>query len=253
MYGGHANVWGLEDWIDFRGSDSEKVQQLVADAQRRGSLFSINHPDSPIPWLHPAVRGYEAVEVWNAPWRWFNEPALLRWTGHLDRGERMVGVGGSDSHCVPPAKMTQPNGPGEPCTWVYVEGPLTQRAVLEAVERGHVFISEDPTGPYIEMRADADGDGVFEALPGDVLAVPADALVRFRIKYRGPDGKHLRFFGKRGLVHEVTAPTEEHDFELELRAEGDDYVRVEVRGFRGSPERGEVVHALTNPIYWGNW
>lgn len=253
MYGGHANVWGLEDWIDFRGSDSEKVQQLVTDAQRRGSLFSINHPDSPIPWLHPAVRGYEAIEVWNAPWRWFNEPALLRWTAHLDSGERMVAVGGSDSHCVPPAKMTQPNGPGEPCTWVYVEGPLTQRAVLDAVASGHVFISEEPTGPYIDMRADADGDGVFEALPGDALAVAPDALVRYRIKYRGPDGKHLRFFGKRGLVHEVTAPAEEHDFEFELRAEGDDYVRCEVRGFRGSPERGEVVHALTNPIYWGAW
>lgn len=253
MYGGHANVWGLEDWIDFRGSDSDRVRALVEDAQRRGSLFSINHPDSPIPWLHPAVRGYEAIEVWNAPWRWFNEPALLRWTAHLDAGERMVAVGGSDSHCVPPAKMTQPNGPGEPCTWVYVEGPLSQRGVLDAVARGHVFISEAPTGPYIDLRADADGDGVFEALPGDVLRAAPGALVRYRIRYRGPDGKHIRFFGKRGLVHEVTAPTEEHDFELELRAEGDDYVRAEVRGFRGSPDRGEVVHALTNPIYWGTW
>ena len=34
MYGGHANVWGLDDWIDFRGSDSERVQQLVEDANR---------------------------------------------------------------------------------------------------------------------------------------------------------------------------------------------------------------------------
>ncbi|HEY8172184.1 MAG TPA: CehA/McbA family metallohydrolase, partial [Dehalococcoidia bacterium] len=173
MYGGHANVWGLEDWIDFRGSDSDKVRALVEEANRRGSMFSINHPDSPIPWLHDSVRSYQAVEVWNAPWRWFNEPALVRWEDHLQRGERLVAVGGSDSHCVPPAKMTQPNGPGEPCTWVYLEGALTQRAVLEAVERGHVFISEAPNGPFIEMRADTDGSGAFETLPGDRIDEPS--------------------------------------------------------------------------------
>jgi len=252
MYGGHANVWGLEGWIDFRGSDAERVQRLVEDANRRGSMFSINHPDSPIPWLHPEVRGYQAVEVWNAPWRWFNEPALQRWEEHLRRGERMVAVGGSDSHCVPPAKMTQPNGPGEPCTWVYVEGPLTERAVLEAVAAGHVFISEAPTGPFVELRA-AGNDGVFTTLPGDRIDAPADRGVRFRLSYRGPEEKHIRLVGREGLVREITVATEEHDDEFELRLEGDGYLRAEVRGFRGRPERGEVVHALTNPIYWGNW
>jgi hypothetical protein len=253
MYGGHANVWGLDDWIDFRGTDSDKVRALLDDANKRGSMFSINHPDSPIPWLHPAVRGYQAIEVWNAPWRWYNEPALLRWVSHLDAGERMIAVGGSDSHCVPPARMTQPNGPGEPCTWVYVDGALTQQAVLDAVSRGHVFVSEAPTGPFIELRADPDGDGVFEALPGDVIAAKDGSLLKFHVIYRGPDGKHLRFFSKRGLVHEITPDVEDYDGEFELRIEGDDYVRCEVRGYRGRPDRGEVVHALTNPIYLGNW
>jgi hypothetical protein len=253
MYGGHANVWGLGGWIDFRGSDDERVARLVEDVNRRGSMFSINHPDSPIPWLHPGVRSYQAIEVWNAPWRWFNEPALLRWEQHLKEGQRMVAVGGSDSHCVPPANMTQPNGPGEPCTWVHVEGPLMQEAVLEAVALGHVFISEAPAGPFIELRADADGDGVFEALPGDRIEAPADRRVRFHVRYRGQEGKHIRFFGRDGLVRELTAVTEDHDSEFELGLEADGYLRVEVRGFRGRPERGEVVHAMTNPIYWGRW
>ena len=253
MYGGHANVWGLDGWIDFRGTNDDLVRRLIEDANRRGSMFSINHPDSPIPWLHPDVQSYQAVEVWNAPWRWFNEPALERWEAHLRAGRRMVAVGGSDSHCVPPAKMTQPNGPGEPCTWVYVEGALTERAVLDAVAKGHVFISEGPTGPFIELRADANGDGVFETLPGDVIASPPAGEVTFRASYRGPDGKHIRFFGREGLVREITPDTEEHDAEFTLRLEGDGYLRAEVRGFRGRPDRGEVAHALTNPIYWGRW
>jgi hypothetical protein len=250
MYGGHANVWGIDGWIDFRGNDDDRVRALIKDANRRGSMFSINHPDSPIPWEHGAVTGYQAIEVWNAPWRWFNEPALLRWEHHLQRGERMVAVGGSDSHCVPPARMTQPNGPGEPCTWVYIDGELTQRAVLDGVERGHVFISEGPTGPYIELRADA-GDG--PALPGDLLGVKEGAPLRFRLRYRGPDGKRIRIFGRERLLREFTADSEDYDTEFELPAEGDGYARVEVRGYRGRPERGEVVHAMTNPIYWGSW
>lgn len=251
MYGGHANVWGLDDWIDFRGTDAERVQRLVEQANARGSMFSINHPDSPIPWLHPQVRGYQAVEVWNAPWRWFNEPALERWAGHLRRGERMVAVGGSDSHCVPPAKMTQPNGPGEPCTWAYVEGALTQAAVLDAVSRGRVFISEAPNGPFLELRAERAGEG--DALTGDLVPLPEDGQLRLRVRYRGPDGKHIRLFGREGFVAEFTAESEDEDRLLEIAAEGDGFVRAEVRGFRGRPERGEVVHALTNPIFWGSW
>ncbi|MBI5287600.1 MAG: PHP domain-containing protein [Chloroflexi bacterium] len=253
MYTGHANVWGLDGWIDFRGTDAERVQRLIEHANQRGSMFSINHPDSPIPWKHNSVHGYQAVEVWNAPWRYYNEPALIRWQYQLNSGKRMVAVGGSDSHCVPPAPMTQPNGPGEPCTWVWVEGPLTQKAVLDAVAAGRVFISEAPNGPMLDLRADADGDGVFELLPGDVFQPERGQKVRFHVKYRGPDGKHLRFFNRRGLERDIIAESEDFDDEFEMRCDGDEYLRVECRGFRGRPDRGEVVHALTNPIYWGRW
>jgi hypothetical protein len=253
MYAGHANVWGLDGWIDFRGTDAERVQRLIEHANQRGSMFSINHPDSPIPWVHNSVHGYQAVEVWNAPWRYYNEPALIRWQYHLNGGHRMVAVGGSDSHCVPPAEMTQPNCPGEPCTWVWVEGPLTQQAVLDAVAAGRVFISEAPNGPMLDLRADADGDGVFELMPGDLFHPQRGQKVRFHVKYRGSDGKHLRFFTRKGLERDIIAETEDFNDEFELRCAGDDYLRVECRGFRGRPDRGEVVHALTNPIYWGRW
>jgi len=250
MYGGHANVWGLDGWIDFRGSDDDRVSALIQEARARGSMFSVNHPDSPIPWLHERVQGYGALEVWNAPWRWYNEPALLRWEGHLIRGERIVAVGGSDSHCIPPAPMTQPNLPGEPCTWVFVRGPLTQDAVLRAVERGNVFISETSQGPYLDMRVHV-GDA--EALPGDVIDVPEGTLLDVRVRYHGPDGKKLRFFGREGLYIEFVADRESYETQFTLRAEGNNYVRCEARGYRGRPDRGEVVHALTNPVYWGKW
>jgi hypothetical protein len=54
-------------------------------------------------------------------------------------------------------------------------------------------------------------------------------------------------------VKELTPDVEEFDDEFAWRLEGDDYLRIEVRGYRGRPDRGEVVHAMTNPIYWGRW
>jgi hypothetical protein len=254
MFGGHANVWALDGWVDFRIESKSDVETLIDHARVRGSIFSVCHPDSPTPWKHDDVVGYQAMEVWNSPWRFYNEPALVRWQYHLNRGLRIIALGGSDSHCVPPAPMHQPNLPGEPCTWVYVEGPLTQRSVLDAVEAGHVFISEDPRGPFVEPRADAAGDGTFQTLPGDVIERPVGGEgVRFRLRYRGPDGKHLLLLNTKGIVRDIVAPTEEFDEEFELPCVGRDYLRVEVRGYRGRPDRGDVVHALTNPIYWGRW
>ena len=42
-------------------------------------------------------------------------------------------------------------------------------------------------------------------------------------------------------------PEATNSFSLELS--GRSYVRAELRGFRGRPERGEVVWAMTNPIW----
>jgi hypothetical protein len=51
------------------------------------------------------------------------------------------------------------------------------------------------------------------------------------------------------VIEEVVAATEEVTRDLSLVVDGPGYLRAEVRGTRGRPERGEVVHAMTNPLY----
>ena len=41
----------------------------------------------------------------------------------------------------------------------------------------------------------------------------------------------------------------EETYEFTLDVSEHRYVRADLRGFRGSPERGEVVWAMTNPIW----
>ena len=161
----------------------------------------------------------------------------------------IVGVGGSDTHSIPPAHEAQPWGLGEPCTWVFADEPLDEETVLAAIERGHVFISEDPSGPFLELTADADGQGCFEAMMGDVVYVAPGSVVSLRLRYRGPQGKKLRLLNGRKTRHEVEALHEEVTHEFTLRAETPTWIRAEVRGPNAHPEWGEPMHALTNPIY----
>jgi hypothetical protein len=248
-YGGHGNVWGLHEWLDFRCHDDDALRRVIEYARAKGVLFSINHPKSiGPPWESPAVRA-PCMEVWQAVWRWYNWESLDAWETALAEGERVVGVGGSDCHSVPPARPTHPHGPGEPTTWVYVIGPLSEKAVLEAIGRGHVFISEDPGGPFLTLSADIDGDGRFEHMMGDTLEVPEGSRVTIRVQYRGLAGKRLRLLRGREVMEEAALETEEVTRDLPLVVSEPGYLRAEVKGFRGRPERGEVVHAMTNPLY----
>jgi hypothetical protein len=126
---------------------------------------------------------------------------------------------------------------------------MSEAALLEAIGKGHVFISEDPTGPTLTLWADADGDGRFEHMMGDTLDVPEGSRVTVRVQYRGFAGKKVRLLRGREVIEEVVADTEEVTRDVPLVVSEPGYLRAEVKGFRGRPERGEVVHAMTNPLY----
>ncbi len=245
---GHANVWGAGCWVDFRCTDDAALQRAVDFAHARGGLFSPNHPkpSAGYPWGFPGITGYRVVEAWQGAWRYFNTESVEFWEERLRAGERVTAVGGSDCHSLPPAVQAQPWTLGDPCTWVHVEGPLDEMGVLDAVRAGHVFVSENPGGPFLELTATSGGRTY---LMGDAVHGPAGTPVRFRLRYRGPAGKKLRLLRNGELWQQVVAESEETALEFESRIEEPGYLRAKVTGYRGRPERGEVVHAMTNPIY----
>ena len=245
---GHANIWGVGCWVDFRCTDDAAMQRVLEHVHAQGGLFSPNHPKRSAgnPWEFAGVRGYRVVEAWQGAWRFHNTESLAFWEQRLGQGERVVAVGGSDCHAIAPAVQLHPWTLGNPCTWVHVRGPLDEAGVLDAVRAGHVFVSEDPAGPFLELTASCQGRTY---LMGDVVEAPPGATVRFRLHYRGPAEKKLRLLRGDELWQQVVADGEETTLEFEASLEEPGYVRAEVTGFRGRPERGEVVHALTNPIY----
>jgi hypothetical protein len=263
-YWGHANTWGLREWIDFRCGDAESMGAVQRFVRERGGLISVNHPKcvGP-PWLLAGWEGYTSMEVWQAPWRFYNWESLERWDERLRAGERIVAVGGSDVHSIAPKPPRHPHGLGNPTTWVYSEDGASEEGILDGIRRGRAFITDDPRGAQLVLTADPStapakaaalrtgSDGEFSVMMGDTIEAKDGRPVRFRVWTNGGMDRKLWIIGD-GLPLDVIAldrPEVTHEFSLDVT--GLSYVRAELRGYRGRPERGEVVWAMTNPIWVG--
>jgi hypothetical protein len=284
-YWGHANTWGLREWIDFRCADEDSLRKVRDYVLKKGALMSINHPKcvGP-PWLFEGWEGYPAMEVWQAPWRFYNWESLERWDALLRAGERVVAVGGSDAHYVPPAEPRHPHSLAEPTTWVWVDGgrktkdekrktandaapgsqqsvgrgpspdlssPSLETAILDGIRRGRVFVSDGPEGAHVILSADVDGDGVFETMMGDTIEAKEGHRVRFRADVHGGMDRRLWLTTEAGVLDIIPLTEVDSTFEFTLEPAGRRYVRAELRGWRGRPERGEVVWAMGNPVWLG--
>jgi hypothetical protein len=193
-------------------------------ALARGAFVSVNHP-KPFgpPWSYPEVRGHHAIEVWNGPWERLNPASLAYWDERLRRGERLVAIGGSDTHRL----RTHPNEPlrpprlGEPTTWVHVGEELTVASVLAGLRAGRCFVSDSPAGPQLYLT-------------------PTDQEVRARAV--GAPGAALLLLTDRGCVATEAVDRDDQEWRIPYPASAA-YLRAElVDGF------GNVL-ALTNPVW----
>jgi hypothetical protein len=246
-YWGHANTWGLHEWIEFRCADEASMQAVQRYVVQKGGLISINHAKciGP-PWLFQGWDGYQSMEVWQAPWRFYNWESLERWEALLSVGERVVAVGGSDVHSIPPAAPRHPHGLANPTTWVYADP--NEESVLDAIRKGHVFLSDAPNGAHLMLSADTNGHGNFEAMMGDTIAASHNPI-RFRVQVHGGMDRRLWILADGQPIDIIPLDAVDHTHEFTLDVAGRRYVRAELRGHRGRPERGEVIWAMTNPIW----
>lgn len=256
---GHANIFGTTEFVDYRlgATPLAAVPGMIADAKGAGALLSINHPDSAsnhkcrgCGWAarDPIPDGVDAIEVMTSGGirrqRDGDTPGrdILFWEKQLAAGRRVTAIGGSDAHDVDIGRL----GVGYPTTLVHAEN-LSERAVLDAVRRGHVMIDMSDH-PGLNVRLEAEGGGR-KGIVGDGFAVPAGAMLDLRLEIAGAAGRDLI-----GYVDGVA------DAALSRRKLGDGrqavalrwasdgkrhWLRFEVRG-------GKTLLLMTNPVYV-NW
>jgi hypothetical protein len=256
-YFGHANVWGISRWVEFRCTTTPEIARAAELAHQQGALFSINHPKEDGPnWKFGLDFPFDCMEIWQAPFWVSNYQSLALWDLLLRQGRRIVGVGGSDLHRVGTEEAPSPYPIGAPTTWVYAQA-LTMPGILDGLRQGHVAVTAGPGGPTIQFAATCGGR---QAIMGDELAAAPEEPVTFAVDVQGAKGLVLRLISARGVLDSFAIPSESFNHELQATPEGlghGDYPLPYLRAEVIQPPEADLeeepgalmVEALTNPIY----
>jgi predicted metal-dependent phosphoesterase TrpH len=191
---GHANVFGTDQFIDFRVSSSSvpDMNTMLRQVHELGGIVSINHPEAPsgedcmgCGWNpHPEadMQLVTAVEAVNG-----FHPEIEFWQKQLNRGYRLTGIGGSDSHDAD-NRPPDASAVGTPTTVVYAK-ELSETAILDGVRAGHVFIDLEGTADrMLSFRATA---GTQVAEMGDILHVFSGTEIKFSVQTVGVPNEKL--------------------------------------------------------------
>jgi hypothetical protein len=224
-YRGHWNAWGTDKWWEFRTPKGPDVQRAMVEAAEAGAFVSANHP-KPFgpPWEYDDVTAMHAMEVWNGPWARLNAASLAAWERRLVAGQRLVAVGGSDTHILRSADSDprHSQGLGTPTTWVHAGANVDARTILDAMRDGRTFVSASPAGPQLYLEPA--GDGV-------------------TVEVRGAIGTTLVVLGDQGAMGAAAITSDPWTREFPV-ASATRYVRAQVVGANGD------VLALTSPLWW---
>lgn len=197
-YQGHATFLGVDQPYDppFFTNQVEEMTARFTSAQERGALISIAHPfEESCPFkLAMGSLPHDCIEVWNGPMRESNLRAIGFWLQLLAAGKHLPITAGSDYHRDALFQIL-----GGPCMGVYAPSRSTSD-LLNAIRKGHSFITFAPNGPTARMTC---GD----AMMGDRLAFKEGLTLHIEVEElkAGDEVLLLHQAGKQSLL---TAPAD---------------------------------------------
>lgn len=256
---GHANVYGVDAFVDFRLARPSDSHVLAGIVHGHGGLLSINHDKPDIPWEYD-LPNIDCVEVWQSSWLKSNWVALERYQQRLASGLRISAIGGSDFHQPQDIVPEGPFALARPTTVLWLD-ELSEEAVLAAMKNGRGFVTESPRGPHLSISLA--GKPMGESIPrgrhdaiaetrgaaGDEIVWIDATGVRHREEVGGEDwvgswsGTAEKFL--RAEVHARASGERLLDEFLTANANTPVGDRIAVSEFRSQP----LLRAISNPVY----
>ena len=250
---GHANIFGLTDFIDFRMTDSSyaAAKSWMSTVNNSGGIISINHPGLPsgeacmgCGWQIENIpdKVITAVEVLNgASMKRSIEGSIEGWDlwhKMLNSGQHITAVGGSDDH--------RSENIGIPTTVIYMK-ELSVQGLIDGVRSGRVFIDiEGNKDHFLDLSATNTNKGGRGAYMGETLKVGPSDTINLTAYVKGVSGGKIEFIID-GKVNEKLAREIVSDNEtIQEKWEPDDkrhtiYIKVKDKGGR--------LALLGNPVY----
>ncbi len=182
---GHANVHDLSNPIDpFVDGTDWRMNQIADAVHQQGGLFCVNHPMSgKTGWRYDDFDWNKAdlYEIYCIPEGPNNNFNPIAWDHHLLAGQKLVGIGSSDSHdpySEPLWKF------GQVMNWVHAD-ELSEKGIIEGLRRGRVYISKGPEIRFTAKNEQGESAEMWESLPLN------EATITFSIKIRNSPQAHL--------------------------------------------------------------
>jgi hypothetical protein len=256
-------------------STSDTASPLFAASRQKnpGTVLQVNHPragnlgyfnnlsldqESAASGHADLDLDFDLLEVLNGPYYYYsNQAAIEDWFHLLNRGHVFPIVGSSDCHGIDRQE------PGYSRTYVFLPDekaePLDRAAFLDALKKGHSFVTN---GPLIVFRVNA------RYGPGDLAAAKSGKVALSLRVYGAPwvevGEVRLIFNGERRIVFPLprgSGGIDKFIQEIDLNLARDTYICVEAMGRKtlfpvlqrpsetGLPEDGTLSYALTNPVF----
>lgn len=249
-----------------------RIIYIAQEIKRAGGIAQINHPYSTSTMgfnYWEVANHFDTIELWNGVYvpgdgRYESVPASysqnyrtkLKWFELLNEvkngGKFLAATGGTDNHDTSsPYKYTgeivvnnindymklyQKYGKysGQPTTYVKIDGEITLEKTLEAIRKGHSFVTNGPI-----VIADIDGKIYGET-------VTADRATQINVNVFNRDGLEGLRIVKNGVIIQtinLTGTTYNATINLDGFQTGD-WIVLEVLG-------KDIYYAITNPIFIG--
>jgi len=206
---GHANIFSHK-MFDYEkiwmANQEQNAQMAVDEAHKQDAIFSINHPNMMfgLEWNYEIPENVDSIEVWNGVYRLQSRNAwsiTKFWDVKLLAGQRVTGLGGSDTHKVY-GTLSRLKNVGIPTTWVD-SNDLDGKSILKAIKMGRVSISFSPDAPVLELLADNNQDRLFEIKTGDNIISRNNIDFKIKIHNFKNENKDDRGFASE-FSHELT-------------------------------------------------
>jgi len=255
---GHANVFGVAEFLDFRvGSSSvPDMNSLLRSARDLNALVSINHPGAPTGeicmgcgWTPRTtadlnlVTAVEAVNGGSEEGPYSGIP--LFWETQLTAGHRLTAIGGSDNHNaqLPPER---PGSVGSPTTVVYAPA-LSVQGILDGIRSGRVFVDLTASNDRLLDFSARSAKG--EAFMGGSLGAGAGEAVELTAHVLSCQGAKLRIVvdGNESGIPPQPIPSADQTLRATWKSDGQrHWLRADVLSDAGK------LQVLGNAIYV-NW
>jgi hypothetical protein len=248
---GHANIFGLTDFIDFRMTDATyaAAKSWMSAVNKSGGIIAINHPGLPsgedcmgCGWQIENIpdKVITAIEVLNgASMKHSIEGSIEGWDlwhKMLNSGQHVTAIGGSDDH--------HSETIGIPTTVIYMK-ELSVQGLIDGIRSGRVFIDlEGNKGHFLDLSA-TDKKNRDEYMGGTLKVEPLDTI-NLTASVKGVSGGKIEFIIDGKVNSNLNREILSDDEKVQVKWETDNNrhsIYIKVR------DKDEKLVLVGNPIY----